>query len=1146
MAVRFIIGRSGTGKTHYCVNAIVDALLQSDSRPLIYLVPEQATYQAQRSILSDRRITGYNRLHVLSFDRLVYLALGKNSARPFISRLGRNMVIQRILRDCSTRLKVFSGSARLPGLGLRLAETITRLQQYANTPEDLENLVQKLQKTKTDNLTAAKFADIAVVFGEYQKFIEGRFLDPDMQLVSACRALHKAPFLKGARLWVDGFAGFTSAELALLTGLLKTVNDARIALCLDSAAIDLANPDKARIDPADLFSPTGQTYADLVEGIKKCRLKLENPLILDKPQRFSASPPLAHLERTVFTPALPKMAAEDKIRIVSAPNARAEVRFVASQIAKLVRDAGCRYRDIAVIASDIDRYAHYIKASFEDYKIPVFIDRRRPLNQHPVIELLCSALAAVTNDFSPADVFAYLKSDLLDIERGEVDILENYCIAFGITASDWTAAAPWQYAAEKAERFHEQQVDHIRRKAIAPLVRLKKHLADAADTNGLMTAGQFKGVVFDFLETIDIHKRISAWVKNALNRADYATADEHCQLYKYLFDVFDELTEAFIDCPLGCEDFFAIIRSAFSQITLAFIPPNLDQVLVGSIERSRHPDLKAVFLIGATERQFPTPVVFDSILTEDDRLVAQSSGLDLPPGIRQELANRAYLAYIAFTRPSEFLCITWPAVDNKASAVVRSPFVDNLCELFEDLKPETPAPEPSEIEEVSSEYELEDLLCCRLGKQSPSDDPRLAAILSDMQNDDQLAELGSRVNRAIGYENNACLDDSVVNALFGGQLTSSASRLSTFAACPYKHFARHVLELKKRDEFKLEPLDVGEFYHQALDRFLKRAVKEKIDFEKVTPSELTKVLDEEIDNLCRDDSFISKFTAHSPHNAFLLSSARQYLHDCVVAVSRMISAGCFRPVLSEISFGQPKSGGETIGEFKIAISAGRQLSLNGRIDRLDIAQISGRKVALVFDYKKGSKSSFSWSEFFYGLDIQLAVYMLTVRNAVRSIADDIAGAFYIPIEAAPKQTSLAEIDTAGTKFAHKAGGIFNGEYASLLDPTASKDSRFYNFYIKKDGDPYGKYNMLGALYPADFDAFLKFCSRKIADLAEQIASGKIAVAPYRLGTISPCSWCDYKPVCRFDWRINDYNLLSRVDKQQVLEQIKNIDGSKKD
>ena len=84
MAVQFILGRSGTGKTSYCIKAIVNELAEPTEQRLILLVPEQATYQAERAILADKRIAGYNRLNVLSFDRLQFLLLGKNTARTAI------------------------------------------------------------------------------------------------------------------------------------------------------------------------------------------------------------------------------------------------------------------------------------------------------------------------------------------------------------------------------------------------------------------------------------------------------------------------------------------------------------------------------------------------------------------------------------------------------------------------------------------------------------------------------------------------------------------------------------------------------------------------------------------------------------------------------------------------------------------------------------------------------------------------------------------------------------------------------------------------------------------------------------------------------------------------------------------------------
>jgi ATP-dependent helicase/nuclease subunit B len=251
----------------------------------------------------------------------------------------------------------------------------------------------------------------------------------------------------------------------------------------------------------------------------------------------------------------------------------------------------------------------------------------------------------------------------------------------------------------------------------------------------------------------------------------------------------------------------------------------------------------------------------------------------------------------------------------------------------------------------------------------------------------------------------------------------------------------------------------------------------------------------------------------------------------------MICAGSFRPAMSEITFGKSKIPGSTIGEFLVPLNDGRTLSLNGRIDRIDIAQINGRKVALIFDYKT-SQETFNWSRFLAGLDIQLPIYMLAVKNIAPGLADDIAGVFYLPIKSNPSDIKISKISNDDTKPIRKAKGVFNGQYFNSLEKEAAGNSRFYNFYVTKENQPYGIYKKLGALTPDDFEIFLKYCSQKIIALAEQIVSGKITVEPYRLSNKSPCQYCDYMPLCRFDWQINNYKNITVADKQQALEEMK--------
>ena len=1144
MSVQFILGRSGTGKTSLCIQSIVNALLNADDgHPLILLVPEQASYQAERAILADKRIAGYNRLHVLSFDRLQFLLSGKHTTGPALSRIGRQMIVHRILRDNKSKLKVFGSSARWPGLGRQMANTITELHQYAKTPDDIDQLLSELAKDEHNNLAALKFADIGLILKEYLKFIEGRFIDPDIQLTRACQAVAEASFVKGAKLWVDGFAGFTTAEFAILAELLKVVEDTQIALCLESENIDLANPDIARLDPAGIFGPTERTYTALVEIIKKCKLQLAEPVILDEPVRFSSCRPLAHIERNVFELKPTIIPASDNVRIISAPNARAEVRFVARQILELVREKGYRYRDIAVIASDIDSYEHYIRAYFDDYSVPFFIDKRKSLNQHPMVQLISSALQVVTGGFSHSDVFTYLKTDLVPIERCDVDVLENYCLAFGISESDWAGGQEWSFAADV--EYDQVQINKIRLKVVRPLLELRESLCPADNPANEMIADEFVRAISDFLNTLGVRETIKGWIEEAVERKEYANVDEH--LFNKLMDIFDALVEVFAGQMMSCEDYVAILDSAFSQLTLAFIPPTLDQVLVGSIERSRHPDLKAVFLIGATQRRFPVPVSSAGILTDEDRVTAESADFMLSSTAGQELAERQYLAYIAFTRPSEFLCVTYPVTDDKGSGVPRSQFIDNLESLFENLGEESIAGEQIAIEKAHNKSELVDLLCTRLGKDTFRESlegpcEQFSELLEGMCADEELAESGSNVLSAINYDNRARLDKEVVAKLFGERVKSSATRLSSFAACPYQYFARYVLELKEREEFKLEPLDLGNLYHRVLDALLKKLCEENKDFAMAEDKELLGLLSEQISKIVEEDSFISNYVRHSVHNTFIINSAIEVLEDCVLAMAQMVRAGSFRPALSEVSFGEVRDTQDTLGKYEIVLPDKRLLSFNGKIDRLDITELDDKKIAAVFDYKRRGMS-FSWSRFYYGLNMQLPIYMLAVRNATGSKTKNAVGAFYIPVETVIGQASLDELPGKGDKFEYKAKGILNGEFFQQLDSSAASGwGKYYNFRISSKDGQYGDYSRSGALRPNDFEKVLEFTEKRIVELAGEILSGEIEVRPYKLGTMSPCGYCKYKPVCRFDWQINDYNSLEPLNKLQVLEKIGKVDG----
>jgi ATP-dependent helicase/nuclease subunit B len=255
----------------------------------------------------------------------------------------------------------------------------------------------------------------------------------------------------------------------------------------------------------------------------------------------------------------------------------------------------------------------------------------------------------------------------------------------------------------------------------------------------------------------------------------------------------------------------------------------------------------------------------------------------------------------------------------------------------------------------------------------------------------------------------------------------------------------------------------------------------------------------------------------------------------------MSRAGNFRASRSEVSFGLSEDSAEELGQYEIELSDGRTVSLAGKIDRLDIAQIDDEKAAIVFDYKRIPRT-FNWSKFYYGLDMQLPIYMLALRNSATT-QEKIVGAFYMPVDVAAKKASPDEVEQMAETPSYKAKGIFDGRYAEQLDGDVNSAwSNFYNFrQTKKDGQ-YGNYNTSGVLKTDDFEKVLHFAGSKIFQLAQDILSGTIDVHPYRLGSESPCQWCDYRSVCRFDWQTNNYNSLATVSKPAVLESIGAGDG----
>lgn len=1127
-SVQFILGRSGTGKSRWCIDAVCKALAKPGTEALVLLVPEQATYQVERSILSN--VAGFSRLHVLSFNRLSFWLKMHHSSTNDISHSGKQMVLHKLLLELADQLTLYKVSSSTTGLAGKLSGLLDDLQQSGCDAKQISLLAESLLNKPSQILAARKWADIAKCFAAYEAYFsnpKSAFSNPDMELTAAKKNVAATDMLKGARVWVDGFSGFSIQERDLLIELLKVCKDASIALCLDPATIDLDHADEDALDPYSLFAATEKTFCQLLRIIQGCKLTLRPPVILQKSLRFSDTPALATLEANLASEKLSNPALSGgAIQIAACGNVRAEMLWAAAQIRSLVKNDSYRYRDIAVVVPDMDAYQHYIKSAFSQYNLPYFLDRPQQMKTHPLTDLIRSALQAARSGFMLSDVLSYLKSPMMATPVEQTDALESYCLAFDIQASEWLQKTAWNFASQNEKKtYDEKQLDTLRRKVFAPLKEMRKNLT----TGKTISAGKFVSAIWELLCTVKIQKTLAEWAVDDPSDQQFG----HRQVFEKLVELMDEMCAIFDSVELSYQAWESIFTEALCSMTVKLIPPTLDQVLVGSIERSRHPDIKAVFLVGAVQKQFPVPVMGEMLLSEQDYQSAAT--LELSNPYEQNLTHRPYLTYIALTRASRQVFVSYPLADDKGNSVVPWSGIEHLSASFTDLAVQFPEPNPKTTE---TETQLAQWLCGQLGKDRSKDEHReqiAAGVLQRMAdgNDERLRQKAEHVKKSLAYDNAASLDKAYAEEIYTFPLTTTASRLGTFAKCPYQYFAKYTLGLERRPTVRFEPMDVGTFYHDVLEAIFKALKQQGADWADLSTDDLIALCNAESDRVISENAQLANFIRTRAHHRYIIQSAQQTLHSFVPMLAQLSRASGFKQTEAELKFG-PSDGMKII----IPLNDEKTVQLAGRIDRLDVADIEGHPAALVFDYKSGGKSV-DFTGILHGLDLQLPIYLLAAQS--RNMTP--AGAFFLPIYSGIRSASPSDIETVQAEF-NKAKGLFDGRFFDAIDTEVppSSWSGYYNYYVGKDGSPYGNYKNSGSLKPEDFQTLLNYTETCIKKLLTDLTAGCISITPYRIGTNSPCSWCDYRPLCRFDWQINDYNILDNVGKEEALEKMKDIIG----
>src|SRR5699024_2718054 len=147
MSLQLIVSHDTSLTNEYVMQEIKDSLVQEPlGKGILYIVPEQMTFQQEYNLFKDEEIKGSVRAQVVSFSRLAWRVLQEvgGSTRQFITSTGTQMMLRKIIEQRTEPFNVFEKASTKLGFLNELSELITEFKRHQITPAHTE---EKLNHT---------------------------------------------------------------------------------------------------------------------------------------------------------------------------------------------------------------------------------------------------------------------------------------------------------------------------------------------------------------------------------------------------------------------------------------------------------------------------------------------------------------------------------------------------------------------------------------------------------------------------------------------------------------------------------------------------------------------------------------------------------------------------------------------------------------------------------------------------------------------------------------------------------------------------------------------------------------------------------------------------------------------------------------
>ncbi len=1125
MGFKIVAGRAKTGKSTYIYDEIYEEIKLNKKVNLILIVPEQMTYQAEYEIIDRIRDYGIMSAEILSFKRLGYKVFEEVGGLKVqeINKYGKIMLLKKVFEENMDSLRLFKKVSMQDGFLREFDELISELKQNCISVEYLQQILKYKISDKQDHLLNTKLEDIITIYSEINKNTKDKFFDEEDKMDLFISAVAKSDYIRNSIIWIDGFESFNGQRQRLIKELVKHAKHVTLSLNID--AVSLKNLKNS--DDWEAFKIVHDTYKSLTEDIE-CDVNIV-------PVEFNQfSHEMKTIEKNMFSISTEEFSRDTEvIQIFSSLNAYTETEKTASEIISLVRDCGYRWKDIAVAVGDIDNYSINIKKVFTQYEIPFFLDKKRDIAGNPLTKFILSLLDMFVFNFKHDSVFEFLKTGFSPLNYDEVSRLENFALQYGIEGEKWFR--PFKFNSDGIDYFNK-----LREKFAS---NLKEERKKFKKLNNALDITLF---LFSFLKEYKVQEKIEKQVSVFKKSELYELSSENAQVWNYVIEILEQIILTGSDILITPYEYKKMIEAGFDEVKISIIPPTLDKVTVGEIDKISLKSYKAVFVMGANEGKIDSKNNEKGLLLDDERDILLKNGIKILKNSDYYLFKEKHLLYKVFSSSTEKFFMSYALGTTEGKALQPSMYVERLKEIFPNVMEKSDLSDVLEISKVSNHKGTIDFFVSNM--RDYTEGREIDSIWKDVykwydKNDKDVSYI---VKQGLCYDNKAeNINKENLKQIYQLPVTMSVSRLESFASCPFKFFMENIIKPEPRLVQKVEFYDLGNIYHQAVEKFTNEITASEINIMNLdidSVNALAEMCTEKV--LVEGELDYSALDANE-RNKYMKEKIKRLVNRAANTIVKQLKKGNFRPEFTELVIGN-KNGELTIEPVEIKLDDDMSIYFQGRIDRVDTLKCQDKSYINIIDYKSSYKD-IDLSDAVQGLQLQLFVYMSAIiKNGKKLLLSqpEIGGAYYFciddPMIDGDTLSDSAVEDEIFNKLSLKGYILEDAEIINNMDNEINekKSSDIIPVTFNKDGST-SKFSK--TLTANEYKALLNKTDRVAKEIAEKIIHGNIDIQPYRkdAGNKTPCSYCDFKGVCQFDTSVdkNNYRRIKKLKKDDILLEI---------